>query len=224
METMIKHHPDDNLLTEYSAGALAKGPAIAVSAHLHFCQRCRERVDRLNALGANLMTEAGSVPVSATLLEAVMQQLDKSAATPAAPASTVSAPPTDRSKPAILRKILAKQGPAKWQFLTPSLDVARLKTGQQEFEVALHRIKAGGSVAEHDHRGTEITLILEGSFSDEGGLYQEGDFLVRDAGQVHRPLASRDAPCICLSVVAAPVRMTGPFARLLNPFLRINPQ
>jgi putative transcriptional regulator len=102
--------------------------------------------------------------------------------------------------------------------------MARLQTGQKEFEVALHRIKAGGSVAKHDHGGTEITLVLDGSFSDENGIYHEGDFLVREAGETHRPLASRDAPCICLSVVAAPVRMTGTFTRLLNPFLAFKPQ
>lgn len=221
MNAMIKHHPDDNLLTEYSAGALAKGPAIALSAHLHFCARCRQRVDRLNALGANLMTEAEPVPVSNQLLEAVWQKLDSAGVDDSV--SHREQPGGDH-KPKILQKILRNQGPPKWQFLTPSLDVARLKTGQRQFEVALHRIRAGGSVAAHDHRGTEITLVLEGSFSDEGGSYQVGDFLVREPGQAHRPLASRDAPCICLSVVAAPVRMTGPIARLLNPFLSINPQ
>ncbi|AFU98781.1 ChrR family anti-sigma-E factor [Simiduia agarivorans] len=219
MNTMIKHHPDDNLLTEFSAGTLAFGQSIAVSAHLHYCSRCRARVASLNTLGADLLQHGEPEAVSDSLLASVMDQLDQSP-TPA-PAPKAPAP---AQKPRVLEKILSASGPEKWEFLTPSLHMARLKTGQQEFEVSLHRIKAGGSVAEHDHKGTEITLVLEGSFSDEAGIYNEGDFLLREAGQVHRPLASRDAPCICLSVVAAPVKMTGTFARLLNPFLSFRPQ
>ncbi|BFM12873.1 ChrR family anti-sigma-E factor [Simiduia litorea] len=218
VNTMIKHHPDDNLLVEFSAGTLAFAQSIAVSSHLHFCDHCRRRAERLNSIGANLMSDCDSVAVSEDLLDKVFSKLDQ-------PGKTEVRVPKGRSKmPRVIDKLLTQQGQPRWQFLTPSLDMARLHTGQQEFEVALHRIKAGGSVAEHDHRGTEITLVLDGSFSDENGIYHEGDFLMRDAGQVHRPLASRDAPCICLSVVAAPVRMTGKFTRLLNPFLSFKPQ
>lgn len=217
-KSMIKYHPDDNLLIEFSAGTLAFAQSIAVSSHLHFCRHCQQRVDRLTQVGATLMQEADTVAVSDDLLDKVMGLLDTTPTTPAL------RPANSGKMPHVIDKLMAQQGKAKWEFLTPSLDMARLRTGQKEFEVALHRIKAGGSVAEHDHRGTEITLVLDGSFSDENGIYNEGDFLVRDTGQVHRPLASRDAPCICLSVVAAPVRMTGTLTRLLNPFLSFKPQ
>ncbi|UTA48632.1 ChrR family anti-sigma-E factor [Simiduia sp. 21SJ11W-1] len=215
---MIKHHPDDNLLIEFSAGTLAFAQSIAVSSHLHFCRHCQQRVDRLTQVGGTLMQEADAVPVSDDLLSQVMDKLDATAEVAPQAARPVG------KMPRVIDKLIANYGKAKWEFLTPSLDMARLRTGQKEFEVALHRIKAGGSVAKHDHRGTEITLVLDGSFSDENGIYNEGDFLVREAGEVHRPLASRDAPCICLSVVAAPVRMTGPLTRLLNPFLSFRPQ
>lgn len=217
---MIKYHPDDNLLLEFSAGTLAFAQSIAVSSHLHFCRHCQQRVDRLTQVGGTLMQDAEAIAVSDDLLDKVMEQLD------AAPDALTPRARTAHNgrMPRVIDKLMAQQGSVKWEFLTPSLDMARLRTGQNEFEVALHRIKAGGSVAEHDHRGTEITLVLDGSFSDENGIYNEGDFLVREAGQVHRPLASRDAPCICLSVVAAPVRMTGALTRLLNPFLSFKPQ
>ena len=219
VNTMIKHHPDDNLLVEFSAGSLAFAQSIAVSSHLHFCNHCRRRTERLNSIGADLMTDCESVAVSQDLLDSVLNKLDQPVK-----AETAAATAAQSKMPKVIDRLLLKQGKARWQFLSPSLDMARLKTGQKEFEVALHRIKAGGSVAKHDHRGTEITLVLDGSFSDESGIYHEGDFLIREAGQVHRPLASRDGPCVCLSVVAAPVRMTGKLTRLLNPFLSFRPQ
>ena len=145
MNTMIKHHPDDNLLIEYSAGTLAFGQSIAVSAHLHFCSRCRARVSSLNTLGADLLESSQPESVSDNLLASVMGQLDDP--TPAVKAAT------ERSaRPHVLEKILNGKAPDKWEFLTPSLDMARLKTGQKEFEVSLHRIKAGGSVADAARR------------------------------------------------------------------------
>lgn len=215
---MIKYHPDDNLLLEFSAGTLAFAQSIAVSSHLHFCDHCRRRVDKLTAVGANLMDECDAVAVSDDLLANVMANLEVMSGAKIAPARRLE------KMPKVIDKLIGEKDSLRWQFLTPSLDMARLQTGQKEFEVALHRIKAGGSVAEHDHGGTEITLVLDGSFSDEKGIYHEGDFLVREAGETHRPLASRDAPCICLSVVAARVRMTGTFTRWLNPFLAFKPQ
>ncbi|NIQ14264.1 MAG: transcriptional regulator, partial [Candidatus Dadabacteria bacterium] len=83
--------------------------------------------------------------------------------------------------------------------LTPSLQVARLQTGQDQFEVSLHNIRAGGKIAEHGHKGTEITVVLKGSFSDANGIYQQGDFLLKEPGDVHQPIASQDSDCLCLT-------------------------
>ena len=110
-----------------------------------------------------------------------------------------------------------------WKRLSTSLKVARLPAGDPKREIALHKIKPGGSVANHDHRGREVTVVLTGSFSDQNGLYLPGDFLVKEPGEAHRPMASEDTECICLSVMDAPVKFTGVVSRLINPFLRIKP-
>ena len=76
----------------------------------------------------------------------------------------------------------------------------------------------------HDHKGREITLVLYGSFSDADGVYEEGDFIVREPGDIHSPQATLDDECICLSVVEAPIRLVGPVMRGLNPFLSFKPE
>ena len=63
--------------------------------------------------------------------------------------------------------------------------------------------------------------MLEGSFSDEEGVYQQGDFLMRDAGDEHTPTASRTSDCICIGVLDAPIRFKPWNYRLLNPFLQL---
>lgn len=89
---------------------------------------------------------------------------------------------------------------------------------------ARHHIRAGGKVLAHGHAGSEITVVLHGSFSDQDGRYAQGDFLVRGPGDEHRPVAAADSDCLCLAVLDAPIRLGGLLGRLANPFLRIHPR
>ena len=110
-----------------------------------------------------------------------------------------------------------------WKRLSSSVDVARFKTGQDDFEVALHKICAGGKTPKHDHEGLEYTVVLKGSFSDENAVYREGDFLLRQPGDVHQPMGAQNGECICLSALSAPIKPTSPLGFLMKPWLRINP-
>ncbi|MEQ9812668.1 MAG: cupin domain-containing protein, partial [Azospirillaceae bacterium] len=86
--------------------------------------------------------------------------------------------------------------------------------------VKMLRIEAGAGMPQHSHEGTEHTLVLTGSYGDTLGIYRRGDVSTTDASVDHRPLAGTDGPCICLTVVDAPLRLTGPLGRFLNPFVR----
>ncbi|MGB5326441.1 MAG: ChrR family anti-sigma-E factor [Pseudomonadales bacterium] len=242
---MTQFHPDINWLVDFSSGSMPLANALCVSAHLEYCGRCRQRVAELNALGGSLMkngagSTAGPVvaaeePVSASILDAVFSAIDAcenqtgevpvaAAQTPAPRAVKDSSGATGGKLPSCLDKLLP-QGIDKlnWQKLGSGLKVARLGAGDEKCEVALHRLSAGGGVANHDHRGEEVTVVLQGSFSDRRGLYLPGDFIVMGQGDQHRPIASKDMDCLCLASVEAPICFTGPFARMLNPFLRVQP-
>ena len=41
------HHPHDELLMEYAAGALDESHSLLVATHLSFCPVCRENVRRM---------------------------------------------------------------------------------------------------------------------------------------------------------------------------------
>jgi putative transcriptional regulator len=110
-----------------------------------------------------------------------------------------------------------------WKRLSKSMEVAKLFTGQSKYEVALHKICAGGTTPKHDHRGTEYTVVLKGSFSDEKSVYTEGDFIVREPGDVHQPMGAKNGECICLSAQEAPIKLMSPLGFFLNPWLKVNP-
>jgi putative transcriptional regulator len=65
-----------------------------------------------------------------------------------------------------------------------------------------------------------MTLVLAGGFSDGNRQYQRGDFSFCDGQDDHSPVADDDGECLCLTVTDAPLRLTGPLMRLLNPFIR----
>ena len=81
----------------------------------------------------------------------------------------------------------------------------------------------GGRIGRHDHLGLEWTVVLVGGFSDHNGLYQKGDYLRCESGDMHRPVATSDRECVCLVVHEGAVRFTGRRLRWLNPLLRFRP-
>jgi len=231
---MIKYHPDDNLLTEYASGGLAIALGVSVCAHLQLCVQCRQRVEQLNKLGAAILSQSQAEAVAQSTFETVIARIEKEQQVVSEQVH-VSAPkklalhpayqhdPMLANLPKVIAKLLPSNGKLAWQRSSPALKTARLIAGQREYEVAFQRINSGGKVVEHDHNGMEITLVLHGSFSDEDGVYTAGDFLVRNPGEIHRPTATQNQDCLCLSVIEAPVKITGMLGKLINPFLSFKP-
>jgi putative transcriptional regulator len=217
-----QHCPSTEMLTEFSAGTLETAASICVSAHLHYCEKCRSKLLRLNEVGAQLMVQGKPVDIDDhdSLFATVMTKIDQSVNT----RSPQFEERVDSKLPPAVEKVLAAAPePPIWRRLTKSLEVKRLVTGQNQFEVALHKIHAGGKTPQHDHRGTEYTVVLKGSFSDEKSVYSEGDFIVRQPGDIHQPMGANNGECICLSALEAPVKLTGPLSFMFKPWLRINP-
>jgi len=216
-----QHCPSPEMLTEFSAGTLEPAASICVSAHLHYCSHCRSELLNLNEVGAQLMTQSSPADINSdALLDDVMKKIDE---LPEAEAPQVRQRAVSDLPHAVEKMINTAPKPPVWRRLTKSLDIQRLISGQNKFEVALHKIHAGGKTPQHNHQGIEYTVVLKGSFSDEKSVYSEGDFIVRNPGDIHQPMGANNGECICLSALEAPIRLTNPLGFLLKPWLRINP-
>ena len=216
----VTQHPATELLIDHASGALSPGLCVSVSAHLHFCADCREKNEALVSVGGHLVDTAEPVALSMGSLDSVFNQIDNLSDIEPVPMNLAA---DETELPQLVKNLIPEEG-AKWSFLSPALRISRLQCGEDRYELALHKIKPGGKTPAHDHKGLEVTVVLQGSFSDAEGVYQEGDFLVRMPGEVHRPTASESDQCICLSVSEAPIRLVGPVHRLLNPFFSVTPQ
>ncbi len=218
---MAKHHPAIDLLTDYTAGALPTAQAVCVSAHLAYCDSCRRMTQQLQDIGSVLMTQLTPIPVSENVLNCVLARLDDPAPLSFGRSSACAGEEGAKLPGLLARIINGDFSDLLWKRITKSLRVSHLKTGDLAHEFALYRIAAGGRIPEHNHCGSEMTLVLEGGFSDASGVYHPGDFLYRQGFDAHAPVAIDGEDCICLAVLDAPLRFTHWQYRWMNPFLQL---
>ena len=217
---MNSHHPDTLTLMEFSAGNLSEPHALCIRLHLDQCADCRSRVDTLDSLGAVMMESQPQAEMSSGMFDSILSRIDSTDEISAREISTVSKS-SRRVSP--LEKLLGEDLnglPWKRQLGDVSvLDISDRFPGQKE-QVVLQKLVAGGKAPSHTHRGEETTVVLQGAFADQKGVFNQWDFVVLNQEDDHRPVAVGCEDCITLSVLSAPVKLTGTFSRMLNPFIR----
>jgi putative transcriptional regulator len=223
---MPVHHLSDELLLDHAAGSLPEPVALLVATHLALCPSCREHETSLEAIGGALLDEIEPEPIEGGGLDALFARIEAAPPEPSEADSTAAAtvkPVASDTTPSLPRPLRDYVGGAvdalHWRR-RGKLSEARLLPDAHGGTVKLLRIPAGAMMPVHTHRGTELTLVLEGGFSDGRGHYLRGDVAIADDEVTHRPRADDDGDCLCLTVTEAPVRLAGPLARFLNPFLR----
>ncbi len=213
----VHSHPEYELLAAYSAGSLPLSQALCISAHLEHCQDCRRQLRRLNRVGSELLQQIKPAQPSTDLKNRLLDKLDSLTDESADEQPNL----TDPSIPRCLHQFIDKgYAELPWKRVSPDIHSVELCRDNNGAKVELLKIDPGGSATTHTHLGDEYTVILEGSFSDDSGLYSQGDFVVKGPNDRHRPVATQDRPCICLAVTEGPIQFTGLFSRLLNPFIR----
>ena len=236
MNTEAKHHPAPELLTGFANGTLAASLNIVISAHLEQCVACRTRTSELEAQAAvdwlqssatadtadiNAVTGTGNPagfprPNLSHLMVDITSQ-------PQLCAVTHHSDPVPEmhmlDHSVRLPRVLAKVASAGlvWKQLAGGINQASVVLDDR-MQCEFLYMKPGSQVPVHKHQGTEVTLVLDGSFSDETGKYEKSDFVVRDRSHTHQP-ASEEG-CLCFAVLDSPLTFTGGLARLLNPLLR----
>jgi putative transcriptional regulator len=225
MAHMVKYHPSISLLEQYSEGTLSAGVALVVAAHLDFCPHCQTLHRDIEAdLGCELATQ--QLPHAEG--DDWQQMLDAILTQPAAssePLKKASAEVTSSqllvgkhqfSVPRSLQRLVEKRN--KWLTLG-GISTAKLPASEEN-HLSLLCIETGTEVPLHTHKGLEITLVLAGEMVDEMGSYAAGDLIINTPEHTHTPKNIAGEPCLCLSVLTAPLEFKQGLTRLLNPLQR----
>lgn len=209
------HHPSDALLMAYAAGTVSEAESLALGTHLTFCPSCRASMMAAEAIGGALLDGIEASPMEPGALQSVLTRLDESVATPA--------PRVDRAMglPSALAGYAADAlAQSRWQFIAPGIRQLRLHTSGA-MTARLMKLKPGTRLPEHGHRGTELTLLLAGSYTDELGQFKRGDLAELDETIHHRPMVDQGEECIALIVTEGSLNFRGWMARLAQPFIGI---
>ena len=212
--SQIKHHIPEAMLVAYAAGSLEHPFALVVAAHVSLCEECRVQLGAHEAVGGAVLEGQSLQAVSASMKDALLAQLDD--------VPVPEPDPTYERSGAFPGPVMQalKGKPPRWKSVGGGVRQTLLHASD-EGSVRLLYIPPGKAVPDHGHNGIELTLVLQGAFSDETGRFGVGDLEVADDTLEHTPVAEQGAPCICLAATDAPLRFNSLIPRLLQPLLRI---
>lgn len=209
----IHHHPADDHLLSYAAGATDEATSLVFATHLALCPLCRDTVSKAEAVGGAFLEAREPAALHPNALQTALSRLDDTA-----PASKMQASGSARAMrvPEPLRsRIGGGFDDIRWTKIAPGISFNPLfKSG--EVRVQLIRTKAGHGVGLHTHKGEEFTLILTGGYTDVTGHYTAGDLHSTTPDILHRPLADEGEDCIVLAVSDAPLKFHNPIVGLIG--------
>lgn len=226
MHDLPKHHPGDELLVSYAAGELNEAWSLLIATHIAVCPRCRDRVGTAEALGAALLEDVSAGELAAMVDDALERALARATELSEQHDEIPRTPSImTKSAPVLPQPLRDYAGgdidSLKWRRLGSSAYHVPLVAKRGAPTARLLRIPGGTVVPEHGHNGLELTMVLSGSFTDDGARFARGDVETADVDVEHQPVAEAGGDCICLAVTDAPLRFRGPVARLVQPFIGI---
>jgi putative transcriptional regulator len=215
----INHHPPEDLLADFATGRLDEADRLVIGVHAAQCPRCRRFIAAIEQLAGAALEQAAPVAMADDAFATIMAGIDapKTASTPS-PASSQPVQLLDDDLPEILRSCRF----GKSRRVAPGVKLQPIiLPGADKSRAFLLWSAPGTRMLEHTHTGTELTLVLKGSFSHEGGEYRPGDFDFGDGEVDHQPIVGSDMPCLCLVAMSGDLQMHGWLGRLISPFVRL---
>ena len=212
---MITHHPKHELLQAFVNGELQASLSIGIAAHIEMCDSCACTVKKLteqSAKQAFTLLEDDAKLNDDIFLSMINDITDDDSL---ASMSVVNPPSiTYNNKETTLPRAFIQVPLKNWNKLG-DVSRSRLDLNEEPLRSSLISISPQGDVPMHTHKGFELTLLLEGSFSDDLGEYHAGDFIWLDSEHTHNPVTENG--CLCYTVSNDALHFTQGLNKLLNP-------
>lgn len=210
------------LLLSYAAGALNQAQNFAVTVHLALSPEAREFVRRCETIGAALMEcECEPVAMHEHALHNVLAQIENKRREEQRRRAAVMLPPEVRIPLDLLDRISCRPCQPQWRNASYSgLQVCELPMDCRASAVHFIKSRPAAMVPHHVQRDVEITLVLDGAFVDETGMYRRGDMMVMDSETEHETQACRDKGLVAMVVTDSEVKFPAGLAALIQSFLR----
>ncbi len=222
---IIKHHLNEATLMSYAAGSLPEALCAVVAAHVSRCPSCAEKVRELELVGSLLFDELEPAVINAPAPVLPLCHLDanlEAGARPATMADVKSAHgcPNECEVPAPIAAFIGDNlDDIPWRRLGFGIWHAHVGPNSEgrRGDLRLIKVAPGQVMPEHSHGGTELTMVLRGSYKDEIATFGVGDVEDVDGDTEHQPVSHAKDGCICLIASESPAKYRNIVARLVQP-------
>lgn len=207
----IRRHPAPENLVSCAAGSMPEALAAVMACHMTICPRCQKELTFLGSVGAALLEDVSPMPF-------VMKM--PSPNVPVEQPKSIAENSIKCDVPAPLRKFVGNRlEDIKWKRVAPGIWQFPIPLAKHsKSSLRLIKVGPGLKLPDHGHSGLELTLVLQGAFSDEFGSYEVGDVVEMDEGFEHAPVAAEGTDCICLIASEGPMRFHSKLARIVQKF------
>ncbi len=174
--------PQDNayaaFMLDHAAGRLAPAESLVADLHRALSPAGSRYAGMLDSAGGALLESVEPEFIGVGPMEPGGQE---------APAANV---PPPRLAPYLEGDLLA----LRWRK-----DLVGVPTFRTAIPMArLLRLDPGERAPGHCHGRRDVTVVLQGAFADEEGVYQKGDLAFAMPGLRHQPRAVGVEPCVCM--------------------------
>lgn len=223
LQTAPKHRLGDEWLVGLASGTLSEGEAMFARTCLSFVPEAANDLALAQTLGGAALERAPKAALNAGARASLLAALDGAEMEPAAP-SPAPATRKERQQGGVMPAVLQDYAGGdidrmKWSYLGPGMKKVRLWQNDKGQTLWMLRAQPGVKIPEHTHEGTELTLVLKGSFHDAFGHYGPGDVEETDDSHTHDLVIDEGGECICLALTDRPLKFKGWIARAMQPFI-----
>jgi putative transcriptional regulator len=214
----ISHHPGLETLLSCSAGSQPEAFAAVMASHISICPECRRELALMEKIGAALFDQMSPARVKR---DAPVMELRRMEA--GVQSSNAQRKPPGGDVPEPLRPILGRYlDDVKWRKLAPGVWDHQIPLSKgAKGDLRLIKVAPGHKLPEHGHEGSELSLLLRGSYADKLGQYSTGDVADLSTDVEHQPVADANEGCICLVATDKQLRFKSLLARLMQPLTGI---
>jgi putative transcriptional regulator len=206
----------DLLIANYVSGSLPEPAHVLVGSHLEMQSSAFTFAGLMENLAGDALEDCESLALKSR--NPRLDDIFHSSPPPLEPRPEASA---GSQLPSSLRAYTGADLPdIPWKTKLPGLR-HHVITKSRDLEVFLLWARPGRALPHHGHHGLELTLVLDGEFHDHRGNFSNGDVSVADETLDHRPVAGTQGPCVCFSVLFAPIALSGPAMRLFGDIIGI---
>lgn len=216
---MSKHGLPDHLLCEYVSGALDADFEVLVASHLTLSTASHQDLRLHQDIGGLMLSQLPIISEQEPQLppsDVIDSLIDQSRP----PRRALELPVRGSGMPEPLVNYLqaiagtANLSELEWYSYYFGIDRAILTEGPDGVRARILRCQPGSKFPVHGHGSEEISLVLQGAYTDETGRYVCGDVQCVPAEETHGPIVDKDELCYVLVVSELPAVWIGDTASL----------